>query len=191
MARIIVLAACALSLAGCTSWIPSFDLGSGGYVAEVVLESEPPGAEARTSLSQSCRTPCRLSFETRGDFTVTYSLEGFIPQSVPVQVRRPGDTRFDPGAVTTLQLVPNPVTVVLEAAPPPPKPVRRRAAKRPVAAAPARPAPARPAAVAAQSAAAPVAAAPAAPQGPRTFPTTMTPQPGATITPIAPAPRTN
>jgi hypothetical protein len=188
MTRIVVAACCALALGGCTSWLPSLDFTSGGYVAELVLESEPAGAEARTSQGPACRTPCRLAVEARGGFSVTFSREGYLPQSVPVQVRQPGDSRFDPGAPPSLQLTPNPVAVVLEPAPAPPpkrKPVKRRPAPKPVAAAPAQPA------AAAAASSQPVPAPTAATAAPRTLPTTMSPQqPGATVTPVAPA-RTN
>src|SRR5690606_11052832 len=51
MTRMILVAAALLAVAGCASWIPSLDLA--GYVAELQLESEPPGAEARTSGGQT------------------------------------------------------------------------------------------------------------------------------------------
>jgi hypothetical protein len=116
--------------------MPSFDLGGGGGGggAELRLDSEPPGAEARTSTGQACRTPCVLAVPA-ADQTVTFTLDGFLPQAVPLQVRLPSDPRWDPNAVTGAQLTPNPVIVALEAAPPPvarrPAPKKRRAAPPP------------------------------------------------------------
>ena len=99
--------------------MPSFDLGGGGGGGtELRLDSEPPGAEARTSTGQACRTPCVLAVPA-ADQTVTFTLAGFLPQAVPLQVRLPSDPRWDPNAVTGAQLTPNPVAVALEPAPPP------------------------------------------------------------------------
>lgn len=188
MARVFLVAVCAAALSGCASWVPTLDVG--GYVAELRVESEPSGAEARVSAGQSCRTPCTLAVEARGDFDVNFTLEGHVPQTARVHVRVPGDPRFDPNAVANVQFDPNPLAVVLEPAPPPPrqrKPVRRRGApakQAPVAAA----APAPPPTVAAPQAAPPPVAAPQ-PAGPRLLPSTVQPLPGATITPIQPAGR--
>ena len=138
MTRVILSAAFGFALAGCASWLPGFE---GGYVSELRLESEPPGAEVQTSGGQTCRTPCSLAVAASGEFSVTFTHEGYLPQTVPVQVRLPGDPRADPNAASTVQLVPNPVAVALEAAPPPPakrKPVRRAAPRPAAAAAPAR-----------------------------------------------------
>ena len=35
----------------------------------LAIESEPPGAEARTSLGQSCRTPCQLAVQPSSEFS--------------------------------------------------------------------------------------------------------------------------
>jgi hypothetical protein len=112
--------------------MPSFDVGGGGGGGtELRLDSEPPGAEARTSTGQACRTPCVLAVPA-ADQTVTFTLAGFLPQAVPLQVRLPSDPRWDPNAVAGAQLTPNPVAVALEPAPPPvaarkPPPKKRRA----------------------------------------------------------------
>jgi hypothetical protein len=137
MSRVGFSLASALLLGGCTSWsvsswMPSFDVGGGGGGGtELRLDSEPPGAEARTSTGQACRTPCVLAVPA-ADQTVTFTLAGFLPQAVPLQVRLPSDPRWDPNAVAGAQLTPNPVAVALEPAPPPvaarkPPPKKRRA----------------------------------------------------------------
>jgi hypothetical protein len=149
MNRVVALAACGLALAGCSttpSWMPSMELPrSAGPVTTVQLESEPAGAEAKTSTGQACRTPCSLSV-TGNEFTVNYTLQGYQPQTVPVRIVVPPNDPTDPGALQAIRVVPNPVYAELQPAAPPP-PTRRRAAPppkkpRPVAAAPARPAPA-------------------------------------------------
>ena len=49
------------------------------------FESEPAGAEARTSLGQACRTPCSIAM-TPSEFSVSFALPGYQPQTVPVRV---------------------------------------------------------------------------------------------------------
>ena len=49
------------------------------------FESEPAGAEAKTSLGQTCRTPCTLAV-TASEFSVSFTLPGYQPQTVPVRV---------------------------------------------------------------------------------------------------------
>src|SRR5262245_3885921 len=139
--RSVCAAAGALALAGCSGWLPSWDLGfsRGGGGTELRLESDPPGAEARTSTGQSCRTPCAVLVPATSH-TVTFTLAGFVPQTVPVQARQPIDPRVDPDAAAMVELTPNPVAVALEQEPPPvrrkPQPKRRGQAPPPPAAAP-------------------------------------------------------
>jgi hypothetical protein len=92
-----------------------------------------------------------------GNFSVTVSLAGYLPQSVPISLVPAEDPRFG-SEYSTPRLDPNPVFVVLERAPPPPpppkkKPIKKRTtattAPRPAASTSAAPAPA--AAPAAQS----------------------------------------
>jgi hypothetical protein len=128
-----------LDLAGCSSrpTPPSF---------EIQLESTPPGADARTSFGPGCKTPCAVNAPVPdGNFTVTYTLEGFQPATIPVQVSgspagfmTPGTTRIDPNPVVA-QLQPI-VPPKPERKPMPPKKRNKPAA--PVAAGSAFPAPA-------------------------------------------------
>ncbi len=137
MKRVFVIAACCLSLAACSS-LPSwmqFDSAKFAGATTVQFESEPAGAEARTSTGQTCRTPCSLAVEAR-EFTVSYSLPGYQSQTVPVRSPAPDNTR-DPNSINPPEapgVVPNPVFVELQPAAPPPvahkKPVAR---KKPVA----------------------------------------------------------
>jgi hypothetical protein len=88
------------------------------------FESEPPGAEARTSVGQACRTPCALAVPAQ-QFSVTFSLAGYLPQTVPVQVQAP-DFRTDSEFEQQADFRPNPVVAELELAPPPPPPPRKK-----------------------------------------------------------------
>ena len=89
---------------------------------QVRLESNPPGADATTSLGQGCKTPCSVSVPAPDTpFTVAFALPKFQPASVPVNViKNPGDFTT-PASVTT---DPNPVFAELQPATPP-KPVRK------------------------------------------------------------------
>jgi hypothetical protein len=180
MNRVFVIVASGLALAGCASgsdWLPKFEPAP----VSIQFQSEPAGAEAKISTGGSCQTPCGLSLPPDKEFSVTFSLAGYQPQTVPVQLTKPQ------GVETALQ--PNPVVVELAAAPktPPRRPTRRSAATasapkpaaartaapRPAAAAPAPAAAPRPAAAAPAPAAAPrpAAAAPApAPAAPTADP---------------------
>lgn len=135
----IVAASLCLGLAGCSStstssfsdWFkttpPDVDLQ---------LDSTPPGADAVTSLGQSCKTPCTVKVPAKDNFTVTFSLPKYQPETVPVNVvTQSGGSPI---------LEPNPATAELQLAKPA-KPARRKPhaqAAKPPAAAPAAAAPA-------------------------------------------------
>ena len=123
MKRVLAIAACAMSLAACSS-LPSwmqFDLSKSAPSATTMqFESEPAGAEARTSLGQTCRTPCSVAVSA-SDFTVTFALPGYQPQTVPVRLVASTEGPRDPESSTEApRLVPNPVFVQLQPAAPPP-----------------------------------------------------------------------
>jgi len=125
MKRFVAITALGLSLAGCSSmpgWM-QFDVPKAAPAATTMqFESEPAGADARTSAGQSCRTPCSLAV-TSSEFTVNFTLPGYQPQTVPVRAVTPSEGR-DPateGEPATPRMVPNPVFVELQpAAPAPP-----------------------------------------------------------------------
>lgn len=122
MRRVIVIAVTAAGLAGCSSF--SMDaFRSAPPMVQVQLDSIPSGADAKTSLGPGCKTPCSVAVPvTDSGFSVTYTLNKFLPATVPVQVTIvPGD--FSTPATTTID--PNPVVAELKPAGPPPKPVRR------------------------------------------------------------------
>lgn len=114
--------------------MPSIGGGGGGPSVSLTIESDPPGADAKTSLGASCRTPCMIPIAADREFTVSYALNGFIPQVVTVTPRMPETTRLEPevgGTPAAPDLSPNPVFAQLQPAPPPapPKKGRGRPAK--------------------------------------------------------------
>ena len=145
MSRVIAIVACGFMLTACSATMPSLSLDfmkSTPQAETLAIESEPPGAEAKTSIGQNCRTPCQLPVQPGREFSVTLALSGYQPQTV--SVRPEGD-----GASVAPRLAPNPIHVTLQAVAPPKKPVLKK--KKPVAAA-ARPATSRPVASAAPKA---------------------------------------
>ena len=84
--------------------MPSLDfLKSSPQTEALAIESEPPGAEAKASTGQSCRTPCQLTVQPGGELSVTLALNGYQPQTVSVRE-----------AEGTSKLAPNPVYVELQ-----------------------------------------------------------------------------
>src|SRR4030088_1929659 len=128
MRRTIVLPVGGASLAGCSSFsLDSFKPTPPSV--QVQLESVPSGAEARTSLGPSCKTPCSVAVPAPdAGFSVTYTLNKFQPATIPVQVIHiPGD--FSAPASTTVD--PNPVVAELQPAGPPPRGAARKTILRP------------------------------------------------------------
>ena len=142
MYRVIVIVSGGLALAACSS-LNLDALKPAPAMDSVRFESEPPNADVKVSNGQICRTPCALALQTNAQYTVTFTLNGYLPATETIEPMSMGDN--------TLRLQPNPVAVQLTPAPPPPKvkkPVRKKpVAKKPVApkakqAAPAGPPPA-------------------------------------------------
>jgi hypothetical protein len=117
--RTIVVIAAGLGLAGCSSASMPDMFKSTPPNVTVQLESLPVGAEARASTGQTCTTPCSVSIPAAENFTVTFSMPKFQPETVSVQVMR--DPANPGGSITD----PNPVYAELQAAPP----ARGRAAR--------------------------------------------------------------
>ena len=132
MSRVIAVIACGFTLAACSTTMPSLDFMKSAPQSEMLaIESEPPGAEAKTSLGQSCRTPCQLAVQPGSEFSVTLALSGYQLQTVSVR-------QEVQGAGAAPRFAPNPVHVTLQAVTPPKKPVvaaARPAASPPVASA--------------------------------------------------------
>jgi len=125
MRGFVVIAVAGASLAGCSSFsLDSFK--SAPPTIQVQLDSIPSGADARTSVGPGCKTPCSVAVPAvDGGFTVTYTMDKFLPVTVPVQiVNISGD--FSTPASTTVD--PNPVVAELQPAAPP-KPARKRPPK--------------------------------------------------------------
>jgi hypothetical protein len=110
-----------LGLAACSFAMPSMDFfSSKPTTASLSIESNPPGADAKLSTGGNCRTPCSQTVALGNEFTVTVSLNGFMPETRMVK----------PASADAAVLEPNPLFVELKptaaAKPPPPKKKRKR-----------------------------------------------------------------
>lgn len=138
-----IISAAGLALAGCATV-------TRGTTNQIQIVSEPSGATARTSMGYQCSTPCTLQVSRKDEFSVTFTLAGYEEQTVPVktQIAGSGAAGFagnvilggvigmgvDAATGSTLEHVPNPVSVVMRPiAKPAPTPTSRpaRAAPRP------------------------------------------------------------
>src|SRR5262245_51746 len=95
-------------LAACSSDMSGFK--SGPFLDTVSLESEPPGAEAKASSGQSCRTPCSLALPADASASITFTLNGYQPETEKLE------TITSTGEPPRLR--PNPVVVDLSPATP-------------------------------------------------------------------------
>ena len=121
---------CAFGLAACgsSSTMPSFDAFKPKPTpTELLIQSNPPGADARSSLGGTCRTPCTMAIGTAGDFTISLARDGYEPQTITVH-----STMSEGGFMTasSATLDPNTVSVALKpraqqaARPRPPSPAK-------------------------------------------------------------------
>jgi hypothetical protein len=119
MRRLIAIAVAGASLAGCSSFSVGDYFKSTPPAIQVQLESNPPGADAKTSLGPGCKTPCSVTVNAPDTgFSVMYTLNKFQPATVTVQViHNPGDLTSSATTVTD----PNPVFAELQPAGPAPK----------------------------------------------------------------------
>lgn len=120
--RVLFALAAAAALAGCATV-------TRGTTDQIQIQSEPSGANVRTSLSQTCVTPCTLQVGRKDEFTVSFEKPGYAPQEVQVrtQIAGSGAAGFagnilvggvvgmgvDAATGATLEHVPNPVRVTL------------------------------------------------------------------------------
>lgn len=183
MRRAIVLVLSGAVLSGCTGIpsmpsfsvpslkMPSFSMpGFNQPGMPVHVSSIPPGAEASFgSGGESCRTPCTLAAPNgTGTYNVSFTLEGYQPQSVPVRIAVNDSGALqsgDAGTAPSTMISPNPVFAELEPVAAPPS----SAAKRPPAARtkpPAKPVAAKPAATTAATSASGSASSPPPPAPP-------------------------
>lgn len=134
MHRMLAIAACGFALAACSS--SGEMLKTATPTVPLQFESEPAGAEVKTSDGQTCKTPCALAVPA-ADFMATFSLNGYQPQTVNVKLLPPEDTRGDSEvAATTSNLPrfdPSPVYAELVKAPPPRRPAKKPRVARPAA----------------------------------------------------------
>jgi PEGA domain len=92
--------------------MPSLDFFKPAPTTEVLrVESEPPGADARTSQGQSCRTPCELTVPSGGEMQVSFALNGYQPQTLQVRTEAPPTSYGEAGPP---RLQPNPVYAELQ-----------------------------------------------------------------------------
>ncbi|HEY8579687.1 MAG TPA: translation initiation factor 2 [Beijerinckiaceae bacterium] len=136
--RPLLLLAAAAALAGCATV-------TRGTTNQIQIVSDPSGADARTSLGHACVTPCTLSVSRKDEFSVTFSKDGYEPQTVPVRTQLAGagaagfagnvlaggivGMGVDAATGATLEHQPNPVSATLRPLAPPPA-ARTRAAPR-------------------------------------------------------------
>ena len=172
MYRVIAIVIGGLALAACSStteWANLDFLKPAPALDTVRFESEPPGAEAKTSNGQTCRTPCALALPTNATIAVTFTLNGYQPESENIEPV--SNSNGYP------ELRPNPLQAELTPAPPPPKPMRAPAAKKKVAGKPAAKPKAKPKSKTSSAPPpAPMAAEPPPQQAPAPWPTTPPPK---------------
>jgi hypothetical protein len=101
-----------------------------GTTSQVQITSDPPQAEARTSMGHTCVTPCTLQFGRRDEFVVTITKAGYHTEEVKVTTQVAGagvaglagnailggviGAGVDVASGATLEHCPNPVSVVLQ-----------------------------------------------------------------------------
>lgn len=62
-----------------------------GTTSQVTINSEPPGAEAKTSVGHNCpATPCTFEVSRKSEFVVSYSKPGYRDMQIPVTTRIAG-----------------------------------------------------------------------------------------------------
>ena len=116
----LVLSSAALSGCGALPSVPSFNLPSFNTPrTPVPVTSIPPGAEASFATDgQSCTTPCTLTAPNgMGTYNVSFKLNGYQPQSVPVRIAVNESSSMqsgDAGTASNTVITPDPVMAELE-----------------------------------------------------------------------------
>ena len=144
--RFLAVIGSAAALAACSSDMAGFK--SGPFLDTVSLESEPPGADAKASNGQTCRTPCSLAMPVDASASITFTLNGYQPETEkleaitstgePPRLRpNPVVVELSPGAPSTAKKSTKPATkkpatrTKTTAAPPPPAPMTAAPAQAP------------------------------------------------------------
>ncbi len=123
MSRVIAVVACGFTVAACSASMPSLNFLSSSPPSEALrFESEPAGAEVKTSLGQTCRTPCELTVQVAPEMSATFALSGYQPQTISVRSEASG-------GLSAPRLAPNPVHVELRPVPVVP-PAKKRVKKK-------------------------------------------------------------
>lgn len=120
--RLLIAVAAGLLLGSCASV-------TRGTTDQVQIHSNPPEAQARTSMGHVCITPCTLQFGRKDEFTVLFSKPGFHSVEIPVKAQLAGSGAagfagnvilggvvgmvVDASTGATLEHVPNPVSATL------------------------------------------------------------------------------
>jgi hypothetical protein len=114
MRRMIAIAVVGASLGGCSSFSVGDYFKSTPPSIQIQLESNPPGADAKTSLGPGCKTPCSVSVPAPDTgFSVQYTLNKYQAAVVDVKVMQ---NSGEPPITD-----PSPVYAELQPAGPPPK----------------------------------------------------------------------
>jgi PEGA domain len=128
-----------LGMVGCVSMLSACATVTRGTTNQIQIMSEPSGAAVKTSLNQTCTTPCTLTVGRKDEFSVVINLPGYKEQVVEIKTRVAGAGAagfvgnvviggvigMGADAVTgaTLEHFPNPLEVKLERSSPASRPV--------------------------------------------------------------------
>jgi hypothetical protein len=96
----------------------------------LLIQSSPAGAEARTSLGKTCHTPCTMQIGAAEDFTVSFTLDGYMPQTLAVH-----STMSAGGFTTAPSPVLNPASLFATLEPVTPRPAQKPSRRQPASAA--------------------------------------------------------
>ena len=83
MRFVLIVLVVSMGLGGCASV-------TRGWSEQMQINSQPEGAEVRTSLNQQCVTPCTLTVQRKDEFSVSFAKPGYQPQTVQVTTRVAG-----------------------------------------------------------------------------------------------------
>ena len=106
---VVVAAAVGVSLTGCSSALSSNS--SSEQLQTLKFESDPQGADVRTTQGQTCKTPCELKVPSH-EQSVTITKDNYVQQTFHVTLGPQPDHSFWENPPPTLVL--NPVHVVLQ-----------------------------------------------------------------------------